>query len=417
MARYLVNPLFLYLAIWTSVVLLYVAGVATEFFPAATPLVYWAVGLSVTAFSLGYLTWRLLERTKTDGERLCSSAAATLTAGSLRRDLHITLFFGLLAVAFCAIRVVVLARTYEIDLVQLISSSQLWRQTLTAPIAADMIGVRICTIAITLTSSIFSIGFILLGILLYLGRDRRRYGTVMLFLLAAVGVGLLSLARKEVTINIAFMVLSYLFMHQRYHTRRPREVAMHLIAPAVALVVLFVLVDILLQKGANYDPRNRLMGFLVGIYWYVASPLAAFGEFLKTHDHDWRFGQSLFFPFYKWLARIHLVPQIDGTGIVHMEKLYIPHVANVYTYLRNIYDDFGFVGLAVVPYALGLLAAGLRRRAGLFLPYLNLYLIVLIVIVFSFYNHLLVSNQFYLQAFFGFVLFRSQLPEMDTDGL
>jgi len=417
MARYLVNPLFLYLAIWVSVTVSYVAGVNKAFFPAPTPRVYWAVGLSVATFVLGYLTWNLIRRTKTDPDRLYWSAAPVLSAKLLRRYLRITLVFGLLAVAFCALRVVVLARTHEIDLLRLVTDSILWRETVTRPITPDMIGMRACTIAITVTCSIFSIGFVLLGILLYLGRDRWRYGTVTLFLLTALGVGLLSLARKEVTINLAFLVLSYLFMHQHYHSRRTRKMAMHLVVPAVALVILFLLVDILLQKGANYDPAHRLRGFLLSIYWYIASPVAAFSEFLKTHDGNWRLGESVFLPIYKWLARAHLVPPPDAMSIMHMEKIYIPYMANVYTYLRNIYEDFGFVGLAVLPYLLGLLSAALRARAGQSVPYLNFYLIVLIVIVFSFYDHLLISNQYYLQAFFGYLLFRSRLPETGADGL
>lgn len=417
MARYLVNPLFLYLAIWIPVVILYVAGVNTRFFPTPTPRLYWAVALSVSTFVLGCLTWRVIGRTRTDADRLFWSAAPPLSAKSLRRYLRITLVFGLLAVACSALRVVVLAKTYEIDLLRLVTDSILWRETLTRPITPDLIAIRACTIAITVTCSVFSIGFVLLGILLYLGRERRRYATVALFLLTTLGVGLLSLARKEVTINIAFMVLSYLFMHQCYRTRRSREVVLHLVVPAVALIVLFVLVDVLLRKGSNYDPANRWRGFFLSIYWYIASPLAAFGEFLKTHDGEWRLGESVFLPIYKWLARAHLVPPGDAMSIMYMEKIYIPYMANVYTYLRNIYEDFGFVGLAVIPYLLGLLAGGLRRRAGQSVPYLNFYLIVLIVILFTFYDHLLISNQYYLQAFFGYLLFRSRLPETGAEGL
>lgn len=417
MTRYLVNPLFLYLAVWISVTGLYVAGVNAEFFPSPSPLIWWAVALNVTAFSLGCGTWGLWRRRTTDGAECCAFADSALTAQSLRRYLKITLLFGVLAVALCAVRVAVLAWTYEIELSRLIASSHLWRQTLTRPIAPNMMAARLCTIAITVTCSVFSVGFVLLGILLYLGRGRSRHGIVILFLLTALGVGLLSLARKEVTINILFMALSYLCLHQRYRTRRPREVARHLVVPVVALVLLFALVDVLLRKGAIYDPGRRLMGFLVSIYWYLAAPLAAFGEFLKTHDHDWYLGQSVFLPFYKWLARLHLVPPADAMSIIHMEKLHIPYMVNVYTYLRNIYEDFGFFGLAVIPYLLGLLAGGIRRRAERFLPYLNFYMIVLVVLVFSFYDHLLVSNQYYLQAFFGFLLFRSRLPEIDADGL
>lgn len=416
MMRCLVNPLCLYLAVWGLVVALYVEGLNVEFFPPATPEVFWAVGLHVAAFGFGYVTWVLLRRTKTSTGVLHAPALAPLNARSLRTYLHVTLFFGFLAVVMCAVRVVVLARTHEIDLWRLITDSHLWRQTLTLRITPDMMAVRLCTIAITLTCSVFSIGFVLLGALLYFGRSRWRYGTVLLFLLAALGIGLLSIARKEVTINLLFMALSYLFLHQQYRTRRTIEVVGHLVAPVAALAVLFLLVDALLQKGANYDPSSRLMGFLVSVYWYIASPLAAFGEFLKTHDGNWRLGQSVFLPIYKWLARAHLVPVPDSMSIIYMEKIHIPYMANVYTYLRNIYEDFGFVGLGVIPYLLGLLSAAVQSRAGRSCGYLNLYMIVLIVIVFSFYDHLLISNQYYFQAFFGFVFFRSRLPEMDAEG-
>jgi len=413
MTRYLINPLFLYLAVWASAVTLYAGGLYTGLFPPAAAPIGWAVLLNVVTFSLGYLTWHTFGRLKTENDRPLPSADSPLTVGELKGYLNITLFFGLLAAGLCAARVVILAKTYKIDLSFIVSSPHLWRQTLSSAVAPDMVAIRLCTIAITMASSVFSIGFVLLGIVLYFGRNRRRYGYVLLFLLTSLAVGLLSLARKEVTINILFVVLSYLFMHQLYRARRTREVAWHLIAPAVALLVLFILIEALLQKGATYECKNRLTGFLFSIYWYLASPLAAFGEFLKDHDHHWRLGQSLFFPIYKWLARLHVLPQTDATTIVHMEKIYIPYTANVYTYLRNIYEDFGFMGLAVGPYLLGALSAGMRRRAERCFPYLNLYMSVLIVIIFSFYNHLLVSNQFYLQAFFAFLLFRFRLTGLD----
>ncbi len=409
MTGYLINPLFLYLAVWASVVALYAGGLRTGLFPPAAPQIVWAVLLNVTAFSLGYLTWNMLGRQRTEDGTLALPTNRRLTAAQLKGHLNVTLGFGLLAVVLCAARVAILADAYKIDLRRVVSSPYLWRQILTNVITPDMIGIRLCTIGITLASSVFSIGFVLLGILLYVGRSRWRYGYVLLFLLMSLGVGMLSLARKEVTINILFTVLSYLFMHQWYHTRRTREVAWHLIAPIAALVALFLVIEVLLQKGATYERQSRLMGFLFSIYWYLASPLAAFGEFLKSHSHDWRLGQSLFFPIYKWLVRFGLLAPTDTTSIVYMEMIFIPYPANVYTFLRNIYEDFGVVGFAVIPYALGALSATMRYQAHRCLAHLNLYMVVLIVIIFSFYHHLLVSNQFYMQVFFGFVIFRHEL--------
>jgi len=415
MTGYLVNPLFLYLAVWVSVATLYTGGVWTGLFPPTAPQIPWAVLLNVATFALGYLTWNTLDRRRAWNGMLPPTASRPPTIRKLKKYLHVTLCFGLLAVVLCMVRVVILAETHDIELRRLLADTALWYNTLTGVITPDMIGMRLCTIGITLADSIFSIGFVLLGILIYVGRSRRRYGYVVLFLLTSIAAGMISLARKEVAINVLFAVLSYLFVHQVYRTRRPREVAWHLLAPVAGGAVLFLLIELILQKGATYEYQNRLTGFLFSFYWYLASPLAAFGEFLKAHSHDWRLGQSLFFPFYKWLVRFHLLAPADTTSIVHMEMIFVPYPANVYTYLRNIYEDFGFIGLAVVPYLLGALAASLRYHAQRYLACLNLYMVVLIVVVFSFYNHLLVSNQLYLQVFFGFVIFRHQFD--DTHGI
>lgn len=413
MTACLVNPLFVYLAVWSSVAALYAGGLWTGLFPPAAPKLAWAVALNVATFSLGYLTWNLLGWLKAaDGAPRAQRGYAE-TADELEDYLNVTLKFGLLAVVLCAGRIVVLAHTYKIDLQRVVSDPYLWQLILTSIITEDMIAVRLCTIAISVATSVFSIGFVVLGLWLYIERNQRRYRYVLLFLAMSLGIGLLSLARKQVTINILFTVLSYLLAHQLYHTRRLREIAWHLGAPIVALAALFLIIEALLEKGATFERQDPLTGFLFSLYWYLASPLAAFGEFLKTHDYDWRLGQSLFFPIHKWLVRFHLLAQADTTSIVYMEKIYIPYPANVYTYLRNIYEDFGFFGLAIIPYFLGAIAAGVQYQARRLLSYLNVYMVVLIVIIFSFYDHLLVSNQFYMQILFGFILFRHEFDGPD----
>jgi oligosaccharide repeat unit polymerase len=222
---------------------------------------------------------------------------------------------------------------------------------------------------------------------------------------------MLSLGRKEVTINILFVVLSYLYMHYVYRARTSREVFKHMVIPPAALVILFALIEVILQKGQTYHREGRLAGFIFSLYWYMASPLAAFAEFMKDYDQTYFVGQSLFFPFYKWLYRLWLVP--EPTLGPRMEMIYIPYPANEYSYLRNVYEDFGLLGAAIVPYGLGVLSAGMRTSAKAFLPYLNLYLIVLIIIIFSFYDYLLTSNQFYMQAFFAIVFMRFRLRDLD----
>jgi oligosaccharide repeat unit polymerase len=405
------NPLFLFLAVWGSAAALYLGGVRANLFPPGATEALWAVLLNVTTFSLGYLTWSLLVCPKTLCPEMPSSPGVPLTAQRLRTSLHLTLAFGLLAVGFCVVRLAIFSRMLQIDLLYLISHPILCKQMLMVHITPTMYGIRLCTIAIVLASSVFSAGFVLLGILLYFGHSWRRYGLVLLFLLTSLVIGLLSFGRQEVTINILFVALSYLFMHRLYHIRRPRDVVLPLLVPLVALALLFVSIDLLLHKSQTYQREGRLEGFLFSLYWYIASPLAAFAEYLRNTEHTLTLGQSLFFPVYKWLARLHLVP--EATKTVLTEWLFIPFPANVYSYLRDIHEDFGFAGLAIVPYVLGSVSAVLRRRAEAFFPCLNLYIALLIFLIFSIYNYLLISSQLYVQALFALLFLRFRLTGLD----
>jgi len=411
MMQCLVNPLFLFLAVWGAAAALYLGGVSAGLFQQDAVQATYAVCLNVATFAMGYLTWSLFRRLDGSQDNICEMQGVPLTAARLKRSLNITLAFGFAAVALCALRIVALSGTYQIELSRLISNPILWRDILTTTVAPNMYALRLCTIGITVASAGFSIGFLFVGILLYFGRGWRRYSYVLLFLLVSLGVGMLSLGRKEVTINILFMFLSYLFMHRLYRIRRLSEVVRHLVLPLAALGALFLLINLLLRKDQGYEREGRLGGFLFSIYWYIASPLAAFAQYLQDGDHTWLMGQGLFFPAYKWLARLHLLPPV--TKAILTDMIFIPYPANVYTYLRDIYEDLGLVGIAVVPYSLGFLSSAMRRRAEIVFPYLNLYLVLLAVIVFSFYDYLLVSNQLYLQVFFALLLFRFQLTQLD----
>jgi hypothetical protein len=66
-------------------------------------------------------------------------------------------------------------------------------------------------------------------------------------------------------------------------------------------------------------------------------------------------------------------------------------------------------GVAAVPFVLGTVTSSLRTRACRYFHELNFYVILLVFILFSFYNYSLISNQAYLQILFGFIFFRYEL--------
>ena len=407
MTRYLTNPLFLYIAVWTTAGMAYLLGVTSGLFPPIAPRAVAAVLLSVSTFSLGYLTWTLLRQIMPRSTTAPLLSWQPLEAYRLARSLRFTLLMGLLAMLLGLYRVAIIASHFGNSFFELILHPNLLRLQLVLYIEASLSRISVIPILISFTSSFFAIGFVLLGVYLYVAKGTAKYVYLAAFLFVTLTIGLTNLSRAEVTVNILYLVLAYGLMVASSGGKSRRDVVFDLLLPLASVVVLFAAIDLLLGKSSAYGHTDRLRGALFSFYWYLAAPLAAFNEFISTFEGPYHLGQSMFYPFYKWLHRFGLVPATDFS--FYGDKVFLPFMANVYTYLRNIYEDFGMLGIAVMPYALGWGTCALRPRACRHFHFLNLYVVLLVLILFSFYNYALMSNQVYMQIGFAFLFFRFEL--------
>jgi oligosaccharide repeat unit polymerase len=410
MTRWLVNPLVLFWAVWVTAIGLYAGGVYAGTLASPRPILWVVVLLSVGGFSLGYLTWSALQSSSPPAAPALSQAKM-LTPERIVRGLWLTGSVGLIALALSLYRTAVIASSLGMTVRQLLADPALLRIGFAMFVTAGVQETSWLVMLSSIANALFSIGFVLLGVFLHVDAGRRKYFYLCGFLLLAAVIGLTSVSRYETTVNIVFLVFTYCFVSglDRRGMTRPRLV--RVLLPLAALAVLFFVIDSLLQKSAIYNRADRLTGFLYHLFWYLASPLAALNELLTTFDGRYHLGQYTFFPLYKWLCRLHVAPEADIS--VFGEFVFVPYVANTYTWLRNFYEDFGLIGVAAVPYILGLAACALRTRAARTFAALNLYMILLAFILFSFYNYFLFSNQVYLQALFAFLLFRYTLPAPD----
>ncbi|MBN1361927.1 MAG: oligosaccharide repeat unit polymerase [Sedimentisphaerales bacterium] len=409
--RWLTNPLFLYVAVWTTAGTLYLLGIRAGMFPDLESITAVAVLLSLGAFALGYLTWAFFHRLSPTDE---TPAPAGRTLGSTRiaRWLKLSLLMGIIAMALGLYRVAVIAAYFDVSFAFLITHPGWLRLWLVIYLGMSHAHIDFIPVLISLASSLFAVGFVLLGVFLCISRSFVRFVYLAAFLFVTLAVGLTNLSRYEVTVNVLYLVLAYGLTYVSSARKSPRDAVFDLLLPLASVVVLFATVDVLLGKSSAYGHADRLRGALFSFYWYIASPLAAFNEFLTGFDGPYQLGQYMFYPFYKWLYRFGLVS--EPTFAFYGEMTFLPFMTNVYTYLRNVYEDFGMLGVAVVPYVLGWGTCALRPLALRSLPFLNLYVIVLVLILFSFYNYFLNSSQMYLQILFGFVFFRFELPRRDA---
>ncbi len=407
MMRRLTNPLFLYLAVWIVAGISYLLGINAGVFPDLAPITAAAVLLSLLAFALGYGTWRLFGRLSPGPDDALAWSARPLRPEQAAAVLKLTALMGLAAFALGLYRVSLVASHSQSSFFELLTNPGLLRLRLVIYIETSLTRISYIPILISLTSSLFAIGFVLLGVYLYLEKARTKYLYLAGFLLISLAIGLTNLSRYEVTVNVLYLIFAYGLMYASGPRRSPRQAVFDILLPLVAVAVLFVAIDLLLGKSSAYGHADRVRGALFSLYWYLASPLAAFNEFIAGFDGPHGLGQHLFYPFYKWLHRLSLVgePQLSFYG----EMTFLPFMTNVYTYLRNVYEDFGMLGVALVPYLLGWASCAARPTACRSFAFLNLYVVLLALILFSFYNYFLMSNQVYLQIVFGFVFFRWRL--------
>jgi oligosaccharide repeat unit polymerase len=403
------NPLLLFLAVWTMAIALYLGGVFTGLFPAPHALTTVALSLNIGAFSLGYLTWTLFKGLPPERLELPRTNVAPSLSARMQRALAFTLLMGVIALLLMFYRVVQIAARIDTGVFALLTNPPLLRYHLIEFLMMSAWQTSPTTMLISLTSGFFAMGFILLGVFLRLDATARRYVYLCGFLLVAFATCMVNLSRYDMTTSIMYLVLAYCMTAASARRQTGRRLVRDLLPPLLGVVIIFVIVELLLHKSAIYHQSGGWRTHVFPFYWNVASSLAAFNDFLGRFHGVPALGERTLPAFFKWFHRFHLIA--PHTFPILYEFIYIPHAVNTYTYLRIFYEDFGLLGVAIVPYAYGVLMAALQEPARRHFQYLNVYILLLVPLLFSWFHYCLQSSQFYLQILFGFVLFRYELPD------
>jgi oligosaccharide repeat unit polymerase len=136
----------------------------------------------------------------------------------------------------------------------------------------------------------------------------------------------------------------------------------NLTASIIVMVVLFTLSAALVKnvRGAFESYRsstkelNQLKGgFLItpSIYLYFSSHIGVFSRYLWEDSEENNIGENTFLPFYRIISKFGIVEPPS-----YYQKGYnIPMWTNTGTYLRELYSDFGPLGIFMIPYLLGLI--------------------------------------------------------------
>lgn len=132
----------------------------------------------------------------------------------------------------------------------------------------------------------------------------------------------------------------------------------------VGIIVIFVLIfltasfiknlrDSSESFKASGSTINKYKGGLFispAIYFYSCSHLGVLNNYLRSESEQNYFGEETFLPFYRFISKFDVINKPS----YYQRGYYIPMWSNTGTYLRDIHADFGYSGLFIIPYLLGL---------------------------------------------------------------
>lgn len=160
--------------------------------------------------------------------------------------------------------------------------------------------------------------------------------------------------------------------------------------------------NILIQRSLNL-PAPFL--YLADSYIYMTGSIPALQVFIQTTD-ELAWGKNTFLPIIKILARIF--PNIDVPQEV-LPFYNIPFAFNVTTYLNTFYNDWGYIGLLVGPFVLGMLAMllylAMRRKSSFGLIFANS--LMAYCLVYTIFNSRFITVYVWEFALIGWFFIRS----------
>lgn len=219
------------------------------------------------------------------------------------------------------------------------------------------------------------------------------YGPILL----AVVFSIITLQRNLFLSNLVLWFGGCLFMAFFIDERRRRQVLKNLLRKLLflSLFIVFILFFVIGIRfnidlgGASIDKLIDLG--MKNIYCYVSGNIVALDQYLNR-DIVLKEGSFILESILKWLSRIGIV-SAESVPSKYLEFIDVgPIYMNTYTYIRDLYDDFGMFGLLPFSYTWGVLTSlaihKLYQRFRLYkLMFASLMLFSFFISFFTFYLH------------------------------
>jgi oligosaccharide repeat unit polymerase len=106
-------------------------------------------------------------------------------------------------------------------------------------------------------------------------------------------------------------------------------------------------------KGASSQLNETKSNAFISpsLYLYLSSNIGVLNKFLLEGTEEASIGENTFTPVYNFLSKFGLTKRVS----FNERGYFIPMWSNSATYLRELYADYGTLGIFLIPYLLGLI--------------------------------------------------------------
>jgi len=159
-----------------------------------------------------------------------------------------------------------------------------------------------------------------------------------------------------------YILISYYISINRSGKRQKGKLKFYITIAIISVIIVISASIVRTFRGTyeNYQGAKSELNMLDGkyiltpsIYLYLCSHVGVLNRFLAEDNEKTKLGQNIFAPMYNVLSKINYSEKV----LPHQKGYHIPMWSNSGTILRDLYADFGILGILCFPYLLGMLSS------------------------------------------------------------
>ena len=193
---------------------------------------------------------------------------------------------------------------------------------------------------------------------------KNKFGLVVIFpFLILIFKSLAEVSRAGMLLGLLEFFIAFIFFKQYLAISRtiPKRANKGIII-GIILVFIFVIagataVKIFRAPFESYKASSSSLNkfekgiiFSPTIYLYMSSHIGVLNKYLESQNEKNYFGEVTFFPFYRLVSKFDVIKE----PTYYQKGYFIPMWSNTGTFIRDIHADFGYTGLFLIPFLLGI---------------------------------------------------------------